>query len=325
METNKMALIFAVAAISLMAGCIYFVQESAESSNGGRVVFTVADAAADMGVVTSVKVTVDSLQVQNAASGGWTTISSSPHTYDLLQLKASKSQSLLADTTLGAGTYGQVRMHISKVMITDSSGEHEAKLPSNDLKIVGGFEARPNSTTIVTFDFLADRSVHMAGNGKYILAPVVRMLGYEDAEVDATSKENVKVAGGRIKTDMVVGMDAQGNVGVGAGIPADANIEINGGSILVLDTGATVNGNAPAAHASGIISIGEQLPLGNGAEQASGSDLNSCTAIPEQQERLSCIARWCGSENRDYNKCYALTDENDKMGCLNKCNPNSNI
>ena len=87
METKKIAGLFVIAVVVafavLAAGCA----QKASNSSQGRAVFTVADAAADMGTVTRVLVTVDSLQVQNA-SGGWITVSSTPHAYDLLQLKA---------------------------------------------------------------------------------------------------------------------------------------------------------------------------------------------------------------------------------------------
>jgi len=332
METNKLVVLFAVAAmvaISLLAsGCTQ--GGSLGASSQGRTVFTLTDAAADMGTVTSVKVTVDRLEVQHATKG-WTTVSSVPYTYDLLQLKASGSQSLLADVKLDEGAYGQVRMHISKVMITDSTGEHEAKLPSSDLKIVGGFEVTQNSTTVVTFDFLADKSVHVTGNGKYILAPVVRMQGREEAEVDARERENVKVIGGRVRTDTEVGMDEDGVIGVGVGISTNANITIDGDRIFVhgenqnSNPGATANGNTVVVPVGGVISIGEQLPSGNGPGQEIGIDVTACTVLSNQEERLSCIAQWCGSENRDYTKCYTLVDNDDKLGCLNKCNPNSNI
>ena len=235
--------------ISMMLGAVFILLLAAGcTQNGnnatqtqGRAVFTVADAAADMGAVTSVKVTVDSLEVQNT-SGGWITVSSSPQTYDLMQLRASGMQSLLADTNLENGTYGQVRMIISKVMVTDSSGVHEAKLPSGVLKIVGGFTVSPNSTVAVNFDFLADQSLHVTGNGQYILAPVVHMQEHADSQVDASSKENVKVNGGRIRTDTVVGMDENGNVGAGMKISPNLNLSIR-------DDGTIMN--APWSNAGG--------------------------------------------------------------------------
>jgi len=325
METGKMALLFAVAAVMAIS---LFAAGCAQYGGQGRTVFTVADATSGMGTVTSVKVTVDRLEVQSAASG-WVTVSSVPHTYDLLQLKASKSQSLMADVNLSQGSYGQVRMHISKVIITDSAGEHEATLPSGDLKIVGGFEVTPNSTTVVTFDFLADKSVHVAGNGKYILAPVVRMQGREGAEADASSREDVRVIGGRVMTDTEVGMDENGDVGVGKGIPANANITIDGSAIAVQGLYVNENESPPRACTSEAkvcpdgSSVGRQGP--NCEFAACPGGLAACTAISDQQERLSCIAMWCGSENRNYSKCYDLTDDNDRLGCLNKCNPNSNI
>ncbi|MCX6771254.1 MAG: DUF4382 domain-containing protein [Candidatus Micrarchaeota archaeon] len=318
METKKMPALFAVALVAAIsffaAGCTQNGETASPSQ--GRVVFTMTDAAADMGAVASVKVTVDSLEVQNA-TGGWIIVASPPYTYDLLQLKASGSQPLMADASLAAGAYGQVRMHISKVVIADSSGEHEATLPSGDLKIIGGFMVKANSTTVVNFDFQADKSVHVTGNGKYILAPVVHMQGLDGAEVDTSSKWNVKVIGGRISTDTEVGMGADGKVGVGAGIPANANLTIDSGGIVVLGLGRIYNAEPSPGNGDAY--------SGNVTGQAGITDLTACIAISGSQQRLACIAMWCGSEARDYKMCYSLIDENDRLGCLNKCNPNSNI
>jgi hypothetical protein len=159
------------------------------------------------------------------------------NTYDLLQLKASGYQALLADVQLANGTYEQVRLHISKVIVTDATGDHEAKLPSNDLKIVGVFEVGPNSTSTVNFDFAADRSLHTTGKGEYILAPVVRMQIMQNVQVEATNKENVKVQGGKLRTDTEVGMDIDGNVGTGKEIPANAPVSIVDGVITVTPPG----------------------------------------------------------------------------------------
>lgn len=57
----------------------------------------------------------------------------------------------------------------------------------------------------------------------------------------------------------------------------------------------------------------------------SEKDVTACTALAAQEQRYSCIARWCGSEARDYSQCDRLPDSDDRLGCLNKCNPNPNI
>ena len=212
----------------LMAGCL----GPSPPQGKGRVVFTMADAAADMGAVSSVMVTVDSVSV-HSASRGWVTVSSTPRTYDLLELKASGQQALLADAQLDEGDYQQMRLQISKVVVTDANGTHEAKLPSGELKVAGGFSVDSNSTSTATFDFVADESLHVTGNGQYILAPVVQVETREDAEATVESNSRVRISGGTVRTNARVGMDINGNVGVGVRIPANANLSIVGGAVVI--------------------------------------------------------------------------------------------
>lgn len=223
---NKTLLGFLGIMSLLLAACV-------EQPGTGRAVFTITDAAAEMGAVTSVKVTVDSVRVHSSAEG-WVTVSSTPQTYDLLQLKASGDTVVMADVQLKEGTYQQVRLDISKVVVTDASGEHEAKLPSGELKIVGEVEVKPETTAAVTFDFIADESLHVTGKGEYILAPVVQLETRSDADVEVRAGNKAEVKGGNVKTNVKVGMDIAGNVGVGLKIGLDEELEISGSEIKVL-------------------------------------------------------------------------------------------
>ncbi len=198
----------------------------------GRVVFTITDAAADMGLVTSVMITIDSIRVHSNAEG-WMTVSSTPKTFDLLKLKAENSQELMADVQLKEGSYQQLRLDISKVVVVDDKGEHEAKLPSGELKIVGGFDVSVNSTAVAKFDFIVNESLHVTGNGEYILAPVVQLETRENAEVDVKADKKVEVKSGKVKTNLKVGMDADGNVGVGVRIPKEAKVSLSYGKVKV--------------------------------------------------------------------------------------------
>ena len=222
-NNRVLASFLAIAVVSIIiAGCL---EGNGSSSTTGRAVFTLSDAAADMGAVTSIKVTVDTVQAHSEASG-WTTVSSSSKTYDLLELKASGKHVLLADAQLKEGTYNQVRLSISKVVVTDAQGEHEAKLPSSELKIIGNFVVKANTTSTVAFDFIADESLHLTGNGKYVLAPVVKLETRVRADVEIEGDDGVKINGGDVDEDLKVGMDVDGNVGVGMIVPARAELTI---------------------------------------------------------------------------------------------------
>lgn len=191
----------------------------------GQMIYTISDAAPNMGAVSRIDVTVSSIAMHTSGSS-WTTVTSTPKTYDLIALKASGAQALLADANLAPGTYGQIRLSISSVVVTDSNGTHSAKLPSGELTIKGQFTVIANSTTHINLDFLADKSLHVTGNGQYILAPVIRIAEKNDAQVDSSNRMNVMVRGGRMHTDIEVGMDENGEMGEGMRIAGNSNITI---------------------------------------------------------------------------------------------------
>ena len=238
-KTNVVIAGILFAVFILVLGCTEQIQSESSnpqsqsgigSSSGqaqGRAVLTITDAAANMGSVTSVKLTIDSVKV-HSSSEGWVTLSTNPKTYDLLKLKMQGKQELLLDTQINEGTYDQIRLDVSNVIVTDAKGEHETKLPSNVLKINANLVAKANQTTTANFDFVADESLHKAGNGKYILAPVIHIETRDNADVELKSENDVHVTGGIIKTNMKVGMDAEGNVGFGVRLPEDANLTIDG-------------------------------------------------------------------------------------------------
>ena len=229
--------IIVVLLVVIVGVALYFWNSNAlgigSSREGGRVVFAITDAAANMGSVSKVLVTVDGVSAHSSAEG-WTEVSSSSKTYDLLELKAQNSLAVLADTKLDAGTYDQVRLDISKVTVVDAEGEHEAKLPSGELKINSAFDVDNNSTATATFDFIVDESLHVTGNGRYIMAPVVQVETRENAEAEVQGNNRVEISGGEIKTNVKVGMDAEGKVGVGLKIPTNVDVSLeNNGMIKV--------------------------------------------------------------------------------------------
>ena len=206
-----------------LAGCT---SSGGISSGQGRAVFTMADAAADMGTVSSVKVTVDQVKVHSNAQG-WVTASSIPRTYDLLQLKADGSQALLADAQLKSDTYDQVVLQISQVTVVDAQGSHTAKLPSNELKLKGDMVVEADATTVAKFDFIADESLHVTGNGKYIFAPVVKTEVKSNANVAVNALGEVSITGGKIDDTKTVGMDVDGSVKLDFEIPKNKKIDID--------------------------------------------------------------------------------------------------
>ena len=224
-------LIFILLIAALISACSLQPQsQPSQSTQEGRAVFTMTDDAANMDEVTSIKITVNSIKVLNE-SESWITVSNEQQTYDLLKLKSSGTQVLLAEYNLTPGTYNQIRLSISQIVVTDASGDHMAKLPSGELKIVGKLVINENSTSTVKFDFIVDESLHLTGNGTYIFAPVVKLETRQRANVDLRFRENVRISDGKIDDDRKEGMDIEGNFGEGYHINENSRLVIKGDRI----------------------------------------------------------------------------------------------
>lgn len=137
--------------------------------NQGKIIFGITDAAASMGNISSVFVTVTKAQIHSSTSG-WVTISDQTKKYDLLSLKKSWKKELFGQENVRAETYDQMRLSISKTTVVESGTEKEAKLPSGELKIAAKAVITPQSTSTVILDFIADESLHKTGKGIFIFA-----------------------------------------------------------------------------------------------------------------------------------------------------------
>lgn len=212
----------------LLAGCLGPAQPPGGPSlapGEGRAVFLITDAAPDLGAIRSVELTTSGVWV-HAADRGWVSVSTTPQTYDLLALRDSQTLSVLANATLPEGVYQQVRLDASRVVVTDADGEHEAKLPSGELRFVSPLEVSAGQTTSVLFDFEAAESLHVTGQGEYVFAPVVRLETQNDALVDVKADQRVFVFGSR-KRESILGMDENGTMREGAGILRDRDVSID--------------------------------------------------------------------------------------------------
>ncbi len=214
---------------------VSYLEESTSSLNG-RVVFAITDAAADLDSVSKVMITVDEVSAHSTTEG-WTAVSSSSKTYDLIELKNNGEFAVIADEEIKVGSYDQLRLDISRVLVVDSNGEHEAKLPSSELKINSNLNVNENSTATATFDFIVDESLHITGNGKYILAPVVKVETRDNAEVQLKGNNRVEIKEGDIKTNVKVGMDVDGNVGTGLNIPSNVEIDLGSDGVISIGRG----------------------------------------------------------------------------------------
>lgn len=232
------------------------------ASAQGKVVLGISDAATTLTGVTSIVMTVDKVEVQNSVQA-WVTVSGGTKQYDLLALKQSGAIALLADINLPVGTYNQIRLNISKVEVTASGKIQEAKLPSGTLKIVGKIIVEEGKTASVVLDFKADKSLHITGNGKYILAPVVNLQTKSDASVEKNSDDTLKISGGTVEVEVNVGMDEKGDTKENFELDEDDKFEIDSDDIIhvtiqgevKIQNGGEVKLNLSSQNNSGIAGI----------------------------------------------------------------------
>lgn len=190
----------------------------------GKVVFGITDATADITGVSSVFVTINNIQIHSAVNG-WKDISSETKQYDLLALKNSGTVSLLANANVDVGTYDQVKLAVSKVVVVRNGVSTEAKLPSGELKIIGNIVVSADKTSSIVFDVLADKSLHLTGSGKFIFAPVLTIKKQTDADIEVTSNNQVNIKNGQQEDDEHVGMDEKGEVKDNFELKGNLNID----------------------------------------------------------------------------------------------------
>jgi len=176
--TKKMSLMMAAlatVALLIIGGC----SSSPTSSNQtGTLNLRLVDSPADFQQVNIVVSRVDVHASGSDSANGWFTINDVPATYDLLTLRNGASQ-VLGNRQLAVGKYTQIRLIIaagSNVVVNDTT--YPLQIPSGmqtGIKLNSEFDIAAGKLYELVLDFNADRSIHMTGNGVYMLKPVIRV------------------------------------------------------------------------------------------------------------------------------------------------------
>ena len=94
--------------------------------------------------------------------------------FDLLEIMG--LEEVLAVEEIEAGKYTQIRLMVERVEVILGVGEpEEAKVPSGELKFVRPFDVVEGETTVLLFDFDAEKSVTVTGKGNITVKPVVKL------------------------------------------------------------------------------------------------------------------------------------------------------
>lgn len=113
------------------------------------------------------------------STSGWYVINNTLRSFDLLQLRNGASV-VLGDSILASGNYTQIRLILADGnYVIDNGVKHDLTVPSGSqtgIKLNHGFTIEPNTLYELMLDFNVDKSIHITGNGKYMLKPVIRCM-----------------------------------------------------------------------------------------------------------------------------------------------------
>ena len=230
----KILFVLALLAIPLTAAC-----GNDDAATTGDVVFAITDAAADMGEVSKIEMTVNQIRVR-AEGGEWTTVSSEEQTFDLLQLRAMNMVQLMTQVQLQERNYDMVELNCSRVRVTNGSGTHEALMINSRLQMECMLEVQTNTMTTANFDFMANESLQETTDGQYVFAPVIAVQTRTQAEVQIRNNNEVDISGGTVRTNAQIGMNISGQMGVGLKIQTGTQLQISAGKVV--EVGGQGNG-----------------------------------------------------------------------------------
>jgi hypothetical protein len=196
------------------------------TNNQGQLKISMVDSPAQYDQVNIVVSRVE-VHMADSSESSWMIINPVPHTYDLLQLRNGASV-VLGDTFLTAGHYTQIRLILGEGSNVVINGDTiPLVIPSGfqtGVKLNHEFDIMPGNLYELMLDFNADRSIHITGNGVYMMNPVIRVMPV--------------VTSGTI-SGQVLPLDADANVWTLAGTDTVSTSPNSGGyfSLMMLPAG----------------------------------------------------------------------------------------
>ena len=179
MKSRIAAVLLLVFAVPVLAGCGD--SDSSTEPGFGSVRVSMTDAPAQYDEVNIVIREVHVHQDGDGEDQGWVVVRpDSESTYDLLELRNGVFVTLGFEDVVPSGHYDQVRLILGdgSTVVVDGV-THPLVTPSalqSGIKVNGGFDVPDDGLVEVMLDFDASRSIHVTGNGTYMLQPVIRMM-----------------------------------------------------------------------------------------------------------------------------------------------------
>jgi len=124
-------------------------------------------------------VTISKIEVNR--EGAWVLVTDVPQTIDLLDIAINGK--VIGDILVPAGSFTQIRIHVSKATITDATGDHDVKLSSvsNGIKVNLDFVVELNKTTEILIDFNSHHAIVKETGNTFMLRSVVQAITAADS------------------------------------------------------------------------------------------------------------------------------------------------
>ena len=139
--------------------------------------------------VEKLLVEVGGIEVHRVAGADsrWVVVTEEAQTFDLLRV--AEIQKFLGEQKVDPGTYSRVRFRVTGATAVTAGVEHPVKVPSESISLTRPFRVEADKTTVVTLDFDGSRSLHVAGQDKYVFTPQVHVLAQEPGQERRKSDE----------------------------------------------------------------------------------------------------------------------------------------
>jgi hypothetical protein len=166
------AMVFAALFSLLLVGCGGGGSDTSSGGSSGNLNIYLTDAPTDE--VSSVNVYIRGLTVKGSGSPV-ERISDDVGLIDLLTLE--NSTQLIAAANVQPGNYEFIMVELdqdrSNVVLKSNGSTVPLKIPSEEIKVLGGFVVDTEGQTEVILDFDADKSLNKLGNDNWLLNPVI--------------------------------------------------------------------------------------------------------------------------------------------------------
>ena len=152
------------------------------SGTGSNLRLMLTDAPAGVDQVNIYFTSVDAKPVGRSLEHLTLNLSANP--IDLLTLDDKVVGFAAGEVDPGAYEFLHINIDESRSYLVENGVRKPLRVPSQEIKVVGGFEIDDAHVTTLTLDFDADASLNKLGNGDWMLRPVVLIAGKDTRSRD---------------------------------------------------------------------------------------------------------------------------------------------